>query len=95
MNILPQNRTFVLVFCYKYNINLLFLRRYWKQIDSVWYYFESGSKVTDWKQIDGKWYYFYPTGAMVNPGKRIIDGKTYIFDENGAMLTGWKQIASV
>ncbi|WP_196777067.1 choline-binding protein A [Bacillus clarus] len=51
--------------------------------------------MTDWKQIDGKWYYFYPTGAMVNPGKRIIDGKTYIFDENGAMLTGWKQIASV
>ena len=56
----------------------------WKQIDEIWYYFNSsGAMVTGWKEIGGDFYYFHPDGhKAVN---EVISG--FYVDQNGV----WKR----
>ena len=60
----------------------------WKQINGIWYYFDSfGQMQTGWIQSDGKWYYADLSGAM-QTGVIQIEGAIYFFASNGAMQTG-------
>lgn len=66
----------------------------WRQIDSVWYYFDTDTyMVTGWKKISGKWYYFNSSGAMVT-GTVQIGSETYYFESSGAMYQGLYPSAS-
>ena len=61
----------------------------WRNIDGVWYYFNSnGYMKTGWVNDGGTWYYMQSSGAMktgwVNDG-----GTWYYLQSSGAMKTGW------
>lgn len=59
----------------------------WKQIDSIWYCFDSdGSMRTGWYEEKGCLYYLGDDGRMVT-GTCTIDGKGYQFDEEGKMIS--------
>lgn len=59
----------------------------WRQEGEIWYYYQSGSRVTGWLQYQDTWYYFQPEydGAMIAGESRVIDGVQYEFDVTGAM----------
>lgn len=64
----------------------------WKQINNVWYYFDSdGYMKTGWILNEGTWYYADSTGAM-QTGIVEIDGKTYCLNSSGAMASGKVEI---
>ena len=57
----------------------------WKQVEDVWYFFDSdGNKATGWKEIGGKWYFFNSNGAMAT-GWIKTDGKWYYLCQDGSM----------
>lgn len=57
----------------------------WKQIDSVWYSFDSeGCMRTGWYGENGNLYYLGNDGKMVT-GTCTIDGDEYQFDQDGRM----------
>lgn len=60
----------------------------WKQIDSVWYYFDDeGYMKNGWLYDNEKWYYLGLDGAM-QTGIIQVDGKTYYLESDGAMKIG-------
>jgi len=63
----------------------------WKQIENVWYYFDSqGIMQTGWV-LDNNLYYLDKAGAM-SIGWNKIDGKIYHFNEYGQAAIGKKLI---
>ena len=66
----------------------------WKQLDGVWYYFESskGYKVTDaWQRVNGKMYHFDEDGKMQTGWYEDNGGVRYL-DDSCNIVTGWRQI---
>ena len=65
----------------------------WRQIDGVWYHFDStGYMSTGWINDNGTWYYADQSGAMKTGW--VIDysagyGQWYYLAPSGAMQTGW------
>lgn len=60
----------------------------WRQIDGLWYFFDSyGLMRTGWINDGGQWYYADLSGAM-QTGIIQIEGKIYLFSSNGAMQKG-------
>ncbi|WP_138311747.1 MULTISPECIES: YHYH domain-containing protein [unclassified Clostridium] len=59
----------------------------WKQIDGVWYCFDSdGNMRTGWYRENGCLYYLGTDGKMVT-GTCMVDGTEYQFDQDGKMIT--------
>ncbi|MBR3202828.1 MAG: N-acetylmuramoyl-L-alanine amidase family protein, partial [Solobacterium sp.] len=61
----------------------------WHEINSNWYYVESGKLVKGWKQSGSTWYYMDPETGVMQTGLQEIKGSKYIFANSGAMRTGW------
>lgn len=60
----------------------------------LYYYDESGQRVTGWKELLGHWYYFKKTGYAATGWLRdTATGHWYYFNENGQMLTGTVTLA--
>jgi predicted secreted protein len=60
----------------------------WKQLDSIWYYFDNnGYMKTGWIYDNGTWYFADSNGAM-QTGIIQVDEKTYSLALSGAMQTG-------
>ncbi len=71
----------------------------WKKIGSSWYYFVSGTIVTEDCVIDGKLYRFKKNGASdkkevkITDGWNLIDGQYYYY-KGGSYLTGLQKIGN-
>jgi len=64
----------------------------WKQVGSVWYYFNSdGYMATGWIDLGGKWYFMEVQNAAalgsMRTGWIVWNGKWYYLSDSGVMLT--------
>ena len=67
----------------------------WKQVGSVWYYFDSdGYMTTGWIDIGGNWYFMEAQNAAalgsMRTGWIVWNGKWYYLSDSGVMLTNTK-----
>ena len=67
----------------------------WKQVGSVWYYFNSdGYMTTGWIDIGGNWYFMEAQNAdalgSMRTGWIVWNGKWYYLSDSGVMLTNTK-----
>ena len=67
----------------------------WKQVGSVWYYFNSdGYMATGWINLGGKWYFMEAQNAAalgsMRTGWIVWNGKWYYLSDLGVMLTNTK-----